>query len=143
MLEMVLALAIASLLFSVLMSIYLSGNKLFEELLADSNLQYSARSAIWSMEEDIRGASDLEILGGGSRIVLYTSTGETREYYLANGQVYRVVITNRGSAKYPIAENISNLCFQGDSNLVNISVQANIGSSNCLLLSNVHPRIYH
>ncbi|MDD3364777.1 MAG: prepilin-type N-terminal cleavage/methylation domain-containing protein [Syntrophomonas sp.] len=134
--EMLVAMALASLVLTGMMSIYWTGSNAFQRLLATADAQYAVRSATQKMGEDIRGASVITILEGGAKLSLLTATGEAVNYYMANNQLYR-----DGNAKVPIAENISGLNFSGISSLVKITVNGTVDGRAYQLISSISPRL--
>ena len=134
--EMLVAMALASLILSGLMSIYWTGSNAFQRLSSTSDAQYAVRSATQKMMEDIRGASAVSIEEGGAKLILLTAAGEAVNYYVANNQLYR-----DGTAKVPIAENISGLSFSGSSSLVKITADATVNGRTYQLISSISPRL--
>lgn len=134
--EMLVAMALASLVLSGLMSIYWTGSSAFQRLSANADAQYAVRSAIQKMGEDIRGTSSVAIQEGGAKLSLLTAAGEAVDYYMENNQLYR-----DGIAKVPIAENISGLNFRGSSSLVKITADATVDGRAYQLISSISPRL--
>lgn len=134
--EMLVAIGLAALVISCLMSLYWASSNALLKLTAAADAQYSARIAIHKMSEDIRGALSVSIPEGGSNLLLVTANNETVNYYTANTELYR-----DGLAKVPVAENISSICFAGASALVSITVIANVNGTDCQMTSNISPRL--
>ncbi len=134
--EMLVAMALASLVLSGLMSIYWTGSSAFQRLSSTTEAQYAVRSAAQNIGEDIRGASVVSITEGGAKLILLTAGGEAVNYYMANNKLYR-----DGKAKVPIAENISGLNFSGSSSLVKITADATVNGRTYQLISSISPRL--
>jgi Tfp pilus assembly protein PilW len=123
-----------------LLSVYWSGSNAFAKLAANAEAQYSARSAMQQIGEDIRRASAVEVQGDG--IILSLSTpGESVGYYRANNQLYRVVTTSTGTATVPIAENVSQLSFGTGATMVTINIDITVGGLTYQLSTTVNPRL--
>lgn len=139
--EILLALALSSVLMSGLVSIYWSCSYIFTEQAAYIDSQYSVRSSVQQMGEDIRRASIVEILANGAELRLGLASGESLRYYLYNNQLFREGITQQGTARVPIAENISYLRFSGTASLVTISIDATMAGKSHRLSTCVHSRL--
>lgn len=75
---------------------------------SNSNLHYSASSAMQYMRTDALGAENVEVLGEGKIMRLTDPAGAEVRYYVENGQLYR----RRGDLKQPVAENAGSVVFQ-------------------------------
>ncbi len=134
--EYLVAMALAALVLSGMMSIYWNGSNVFQRLSSASDAQYAVRSAMHKMGDDIRAASEVSIQEGGTCLILHTTTGELVKYYMANNQLYR-----DGKAKVPIAENIKSLYFAGSSGMVTITAAATVNGATCQLISSISLRL--
>ncbi|MDD4170615.1 MAG: hypothetical protein PHQ94_00095 [Syntrophomonas sp.] len=138
--EVLAAISLGSLMMVGLLSVYWSGSNAFAKLAANAEAQYSARSAMQQIGEDIRRASAVEVQGDG--IILSLSTpGESVGYYRANNQLYRVVTTSTGTATVPIAENVSQLSFGTGATMVTINIDITVGGLTYQLSTTVNPRL--
>jgi type II secretory pathway component PulJ len=134
--EMLVAMALASLVLSGIMSMYWAGSNAFQRLSSNADAQYAVRNATQKMADDIRCASAVSIQEDGTKLILLTAAGEAVNYYLANNQLYR-----DGNAKVPIAENISGLNFFGSSSLIKITADATVNRRTYQLIISINPRI--
>jgi len=120
--EMLVALALVSVVFSGLMGVYWVGSKSYENQAASSDAQYAARMAAQIIVEDIRGAAEAETQEEGAKLRLLTASGEDVVYYRqANNWLYR-----DGNAKTPIAENITGLSFTRNNSLFTLNIDATV-----------------
>jgi prepilin-type N-terminal cleavage/methylation domain-containing protein len=139
--EMLVALALSSLLMGGLISVYGSGSYIFAEQAAYTDAQYSVRSSVQQMEEDIRRAATVAILDNGAQLSLGIASGELVRYYQYNNQLFREDITSQGTTRLPIAENISYLQFSGTARLVTIIIDATVAGKSYRLSTSVNPRL--
>ncbi|MCX5780429.1 MAG: prepilin-type N-terminal cleavage/methylation domain-containing protein [Firmicutes bacterium] len=139
--EMLVALAISSLLMGGFVSVYWSGSYIFAEQAAYAEAQYSARSSVQMMAVDIRRASTVAILDNGAQLSLVSASGELVRYYRYNYQLFREGITGRGTARVPIAENISGLQFNGIASLVIFNIEATVGGQSYQLSTCANSRL--
>jgi len=120
--EMLVALALVSVVLSGLMGVYWVGSKSYENQAASSDAQYAARMAAQIIVEDIRGAAEAETQEEGAKLRLLTTSGEDVVYYRQeNNWLYR-----DGNAKTPIAENITGLSFTRNNSLFTIKIDATV-----------------
>lgn len=139
--EILLALGLGSIIVSALLSVYLSVSHAYKKLTAYAEVQYTARSAIDQIALDIRGASVIEILTGGTVLSLSTSNGDLIQYWEANNQLYRVKTTGLGTARVPIAERVSYLSFNGNAGLVTATIDITVDETTYRLSRYICPRI--
>lgn len=139
--EMLVALALSSLLMGGFVSVYWSGSYIFAEQAAYAEAQYLVRSSVQQMAADIRRASTVAILDNGAQLSLVSVSGEVVRYYRYNNQLFREGITSRGTARVPIAENISGLQFKGTASLVIFSIEATVGGQSDQLSTCVNSRL--
>lgn len=140
-LEILLALGLSSLMVGTLITVYLSASNAYQKLAEYSDAQYTARSAIGQIGEDIRGASAIEIGAGGSELRLITLTNDLICYYMENNQLYRVKTTDFGTAKVPIAEMVSDLSFNVKNSLVTANIEITIDATTYRLSRTVYSRL--
>ena len=140
-LEILLALGLSSLIVSALLTVYLSVSNAYQKLTAYADAQYSARSAIDQVSEDIRAASVMEIVADGSELRLLIPNGESIRYYMDNSQLHRVKTTSLGTAKVPIAEKVSCLSFNGNNHLVTATIAITIDETTYRLSRSVCSRL--
>jgi len=141
--ELVLALAFSALVMSGLIAVYWSGSRIFAEQAAYTDAQYSVRSSVQQMGQDIRSASALEILDNGAQLRLTTVTGELVRYYLYDQQLFWEGISNRGTVRLPIAENINHLHFSVMTSLVTININAIVAGKTYQLTTGVNSRLVY
>lgn len=138
--EVLLAISLGFLLMAGSISVYWSGSQAFAKLSADAEAQYSARSAMQEIGEDIRSASAVEVQADGTELKLWTS-GQIVRYFMDNNQMYRSVIKSNGTSTVPIAENVSQLSFEVSLNLVTIGIGITVNDLTYHLSSSVYPRL--
>jgi len=125
-LEILLALGLSSLIVGAMITVYLSAGNAYQKLAAYADAQYSARTVIDQIGEDMRGASFIEILPDGSEIELVTSNNDLIRYYVVNNQLYRLKTTVFGTGIVPIADKVSCLTFNGNNGLVTATIEITI-----------------
>jgi len=140
-LEILLALGLSSLIIGALITVYLSASSAYQKLAAYADAQYAARSVIDQIGDDIRGASVIEIVTGGSELKLLKPNNDLIRYYMENNQLYRVKTTGLGTAKVPIAEKVSCLSFNGKNSLVTASIDITIDQTTYHLSSTFFARL--
>lgn len=141
-LEILLVLGLSSLVVGALLTVYVSTGDAYQTLAEYSDTQYTARSAIGQISEDIRGASAIEIVADGSELRVITSTNALISLYMENNQLYRVKTTALGTAKVPIAEKVSYLSFNGNIGLVTATIEITIDETSCRLSRTVSSRLH-
>lgn len=140
-LEILLALGLGSLIIAALLTTYMSAGNSYQKLAAYSDAQYSARSSLDQIGQDIRGACVIEIIAGGTGLSLLTSSGDLIRYWTENDQLYRVKTTSLGTAKVPIAEQVSFLSFAGNAGLVTATIDITVDDTTYRLSRSVCSRI--
>jgi len=122
--EMLVSLALASLIVTALMSVYWSANSLFTRQSADSEAQYGARSAMQRVVDDVRVATLAPVVvDNNTKLVLTQSSGRV-EYYrnTINNDLYR----SFGGNVVPVAEGITYLYFSNAVNPLIITIEATV-----------------
>jgi len=96
----------------------------------NSNLHYSAYSALSQIKSDALGARSIKVLGNGH--VLRIDTGsEFISYYVQNSQLYR-----QGGSKLPVSEHARSVTFRClRPGLVEVSYEAGVSGRSYLLQS--------
>lgn len=122
-LEILLALGLSSLIIGALITVYLGASNAYQKLAEYSQVQYTARSAIGQIGEDIRGAPAVEIVAGGSELQLITTNNVLIRYYMENNQLYQVKTSGLGTVKIPIAAGVSSISFNGNNSLVTVTAE--------------------
>lgn len=140
-LEMLVALALGALLISGLISFFWSGINIFGDQAERTELQYSARTSMQQMGDDIRSAQAVEIQEYGAKINIVSTSGETVRYYRLNNQLYREATSSRGTAKVPVAENIAYLNFVGTYRLITVTVEVKRDGITYRLSTSINPRL--
>jgi type II secretory pathway pseudopilin PulG len=110
MVEVIVSLALVMVVSAALMTIYFTTYKVFQYQLAFTDKQYAERAAMQMIIEDVMVARQVEYLDDGQKLRLQIDDGYV-SYYLQNQTVYR-----HGEAKMPVANYISSLSFETDSN---------------------------
>lgn len=130
--ELLIALALISIVMSGLMTAYWSGNSAFKKQIAGSDAQYMARTAMQWVVADIREAS--EIIIENNQLLITTIENETVWYKLDdNNQLLR----NR----VPVAENITNISYNTTSRLMEIIIVAVVNGEVYTLAGSSSPRV--
>ncbi len=122
-LEMLLALGLSSLMISLLLMIYSSSSGAYQKLAAYCDVQYTARSVIEQIGDDVRGAAGIEIMASGSELEVTTYNNDLIRYRLENSRLYRLKTTSMGTAKVPIADQVSTVSFAGSNGLITAKVE--------------------
>jgi hypothetical protein len=135
--EIIAALGLSSIIIAVLMTVYFSTYKLFQNQLAITDIQFAERSAMQMIIEDIMMAQEVQCLDEGRKLRLLTDDGYV-SYYLQNETVYR-----HGAAKMPVANYISRLTFQSGSRMgyINICIEAWQGENANRIISSAASRL--
>jgi len=141
-LEILLALGLTSLIIGALITVYSSASNAYQKLAEYSDAQYTARSAIGQIGEDIRGASAIEIVTAGSELRLTTLNNDLIRYYMENNQLYRVKTSGLGTAKVPIAAGVSCISFNGHNSLVTATIEITIDETTYRLSRTVYARLH-
>jgi len=140
--ELLLALALMSLVLAGLFSVYWSGNKVFETESANSNAQYCARSAMQWITQDIRssyrpeGDSSLDDDEINMSVVKDgQEDAEECHYYLSGTNLYR--------NSQAIAKNIDYINFtrNAGSALIRVTIEAEVNGYSYRLASSASPRL--
>jgi prepilin-type N-terminal cleavage/methylation domain-containing protein len=137
--EMLVALALASLVSTGLMSVYWSANHAFNRLSDYSDTQYGARSAIQRIVEDVRMATQAPVVKESNTKLVLTTPGGTVEYYrnAINNNLYR----RSGGTAVPVAENITDLKFSNSVSPLKITVEAAVRGNAYRLSSGASYRV--
>lgn len=120
-LEVIVTLALLTLVIAALMTVFWIACYAFQLEMAESEAQYSVRNGMQKIIEDVRGCMEIEVEENGAKLKLSRKDNEVIYYYAENGQLYQ-----DGKAKIPIAECISRLDFTYESNLLQISIEAEV-----------------
>jgi prepilin-type N-terminal cleavage/methylation domain-containing protein len=137
--EMLVSLALASLIVTGLMSVYWSGNNSFTRQSANSEAQYGARSAMQRVIKDVRIATVAPVvLEDNTKLVLTQASGNV-EYYRnpSNNNLYR----SSGGTAVPVAEDISYLHFSDSVSPLKIIIEATVQNKPYRLSSSVAYRV--
>jgi prepilin-type N-terminal cleavage/methylation domain-containing protein len=140
-LEMLVALALGAIIISGLISFYWSGCNIFGDQMERTELQYSARTSMQQMGDDIRSAQEVEIQEYGAKINIVSTSGETVRYFRQNNQLYREATSSRGTAKVPVAENITYLNFASTYRLITVTIEGNRDRITYRLSTSINPRL--
>ncbi|MEA4923979.1 MAG: hypothetical protein VB084_01600 [Syntrophomonadaceae bacterium] len=125
-LEVLLALGLSSLLISLLLMIYSSSSGAYQKLAAYCDAQYTARSIIEQIGDDVRGAAGIKIMLSGAEMEVTTYDNDLIRYRLENSRLYRWQTTSLGTAKVPIADQVSAISFAGSNGLITAKVEITI-----------------
>lgn len=137
MMEVIVSLALATIITTVLMTIYFMAYRAFQYQMAFTDIQYAERAAMQMIIEDVMAAQQVEYLDDGNKMRLQIDNNYV-SYYLQNNTVYR-----HGGAKMPVANCISSLSFQADSRpgWTNICMEAQQGEDPNRISCAVMPRM--
>lgn len=105
--EMLVALALTSVIFAGFMSVYWFASYAFEREYCRADIQYSARQAKDKIFNDVRESKSFSIPDGGTELRLI-KTDTKVHYYVRNEQLYR---DDDKSPPSPVACNIKGICF--------------------------------
>lgn len=141
-LEMLLALGLSTIVVGAMITVYLSSNNAYQKLAEYSDAQYTARSAISQIAEDIRAATATEIGPDGSELRLRTLNNDLIRYYMENNQLYRVKTSSLGTGKVPVAEKVSRICFNSNNSLVTATIEVTIAETTYHLSRTVYSRLH-
>lgn len=125
-LEVLLALGLSWLIAGLLLMIYTNSSNAYLTLAAYADAQYTARSIMEQIGDDIRGAPVLEATAGGSELKVTAYNHDLIRYRLEGNQLYRLKTTGSGTAKVPIAENVSAIRFEDSNGLITSNVEITI-----------------
>lgn len=140
-LELLIALALTSMVMAGLFSVYWTANSAFEKQSSRSDAQYCARTAMQWITGDIicscrvQGEQSLDDDELTIRVMKNNqATPEECRYFLSG--------TNLRRNSLPVAENISSLNFTraSGSDLIKITVEATVNRQSCRLVSAAAPR---
>ena len=138
--EVLAALALASLLVTGLMAFYDSAAKGYVGLTAVTDRQYTVRTAMEQIKADVCSAASVQISADGSVLHL-TGTDQEIRFYHQNATLYRRLTTKKGTTAIPIADNVSAATFCGSGKLVVITVSSGEGSGCRTLTTAVNTRL--
>lgn len=141
-LELLIALALMSMVMAGLFSVYWTGNKAFERQSSVSDAQYCARTAIQWITRDIMcsypaegdtGLDDDELT---IRVMKDDEKKSASCHYFLSG-------TNLRRNNLAVAENITYLNFtrNSGSDLIKVTVEAGVNGQSCRLMSAAMPRV--
>jgi Type II secretory pathway, component PulJ len=125
-LEVLLALGLSSLLVGLLLMVYTSSSNAYQTLAAYADAQYTARSIMGQIGDDIRGAPVIETAAGGAELRVTAYNHDIIRYQLEGDQLYRLKTTGSGTAKVPIAEKVSAIRFEASNGLITTNVEITI-----------------
>ena len=124
MVEVIISLALVTVVTAALMFLYFTTYGVFQNQLVFTDKQYAERAAMQMMIEDVTVAQQVETLEDGRKLQLQIDDKEV-SYYLKNQIVYR-----KEEVEMPVANYISSLSFQNASNYgwINICLEAQQGA---------------
>lgn len=140
-LEVLLALGLSSLIVGALLTVYSTSSSAYQKLAACADAQYTARSVVEQIGDDIRGASFIEIGTGGSELRVITPNNNLIRYNTENYQLYRSKTTSLGTAKIPIADGVSGLSFVDNNGLVTVNIEITIDHNSYQLQRSFYSRL--
>ncbi len=132
--EVLLALTLGLLIIGGLVSIYGSGSNAFTQLAFHADAQYTARSSMQQIGEDIRRASVVEVQESGTILRIQLPDQQIR-YFAGNNQLYRTIIKSNGTSTFPIAENVTQFQVEVNNTLVSINITVNSNDLSYVLSS--------
>ncbi|MEQ8201986.1 MAG: hypothetical protein ABRQ24_11265 [Syntrophomonadaceae bacterium] len=138
--EVLAALALGSLLVTSLVTFYDSAARGYVGLAAVADCQYTARTAMEQIKSDIRSAATVQVSADGSVLELTSADREIR-FYAQNAALYRRLSTERGTTAVPIAENVSDVAFGRQGELVVVTLSIGRGSCFRTLTTAVNTRL--
>lgn len=122
--ETLVAIVLFSFVFSGLIAFFLFGNNMFAHLLNQTDVQYSVRSSVGIIGQDVRGGRGIELLAKNTELRLTAWNGNQIRYYCYNNQLYREQINNSGAVRIPVAENITSLGLARYGQLLMVNISA-------------------
>ncbi len=135
--EVLLALAIGSLVISGFLSVFWAASNAYEKGVTASDIQYMARRGINDIEKDIKEAAGVAISNEGTELVLNKDTENEIIYRANNKNLYRVA---KGTS-VPIAENVRKIQFKEvDNGLVEVQLEVESRRQEYVLSTSVFPR---
>lgn len=137
-LEVLLALAIGSIVLMGLFSVFWSASNAYEWGATSVDIQYMARRAVSDMEKDIKEATSINIDQESKKLLLNEESENEIAYYVKNGNLIKAY----KKASLPIAENVNEIEFiQLESGLVEVMVEVESGGKKYKLYNSVYPRV--
>ena len=135
--EIIFSLGLSAMVMAALMTAYLCTYQIFQYELAFTDIQYAQRAAMQMIIEDLSTAQQVEYLDNGKKLRLLVGDSYV-SYYLQDQTVYR-----QGVAKMPVANYISSLSFQSDSQpgYTIIHMEASQGQDTTRLVCSAIPRL--
>lgn len=135
-LEILLALGLASLVISFVFIIYGMAHTGYTKQVAYSECQYCARMTASMIMKDVRNGIQAKVSNNNRLLIITAADGESIRYYLENSQVYR----DYKGGKVPVAENIFCLEFEQHNNAIKARIKAAYGKDTYSLELTCVPR---
>ncbi|NLB88900.1 MAG: prepilin-type N-terminal cleavage/methylation domain-containing protein [Syntrophomonadaceae bacterium] len=136
--EVLLALAIGSIVIMGFFSVFWSTSNAYEWGSTSVDNQYMARRAMRDIEKDIKEATSININQEAKQLVLNEERENEIVYYVREGNLIR----SYKKASLPIAENVKDIEFeQSDNGLVTVMVEVESQGRKYILNNSVYPRV--
>ncbi|MEN6326264.1 MAG: prepilin-type N-terminal cleavage/methylation domain-containing protein [Syntrophomonas sp.] len=141
-LEILIALALVSIVVTGLFSVYWAGHNAFERQLESSDAQYCARTAMQWIVDDIMSSSKSERSPAlnGDRLILYITTAGAAE---PQEVAYFLNDTNLRRDNLAVMNHINYLNFQREAGkkLIRVTIEARVGRQSYRLINAATPRV--